>query len=172
VLFIDEAYTLAQKGEGGTYGQQAIDTLMELMEEHRDDTVVILAGYPAEMKRFLDSNPGLASRMPTTVHFPPYSDTDLAKIARHMARERGYTAERGAVGTLTAAVKEVGTGNAREVRNLMDKIEAAHARRLAMQENPSAKELTTLSSEDITQGVTLHRQAAFNATPKGKLVPA
>src|SRR5690606_25184077 len=93
VLFVDEAYTLSAEGGGG-FGQEAIDTLVKLMEDHRDDVVVIVAGYAPEMEGFLASNPGLASRFARTVEFPNYRSEELVEIVRSLGARHSYTLDR------------------------------------------------------------------------------
>src|SRR5699024_6010399 len=95
ILFIDEAYSLARGGEKD-FGKEAIDTLVKHMEDKQNDFVLILAGYPYEMERFLDLNPGLKSRFPFIIDFGDYSVDELIKIARKMAREREYQLTKGA----------------------------------------------------------------------------
>ena len=91
ILFIDEAYALAAGGRlGYDFGKEAIDTLLKFMEDNRDRIVVIVAGYPNEMRRFIGSNPGLASRFTKTIEFPAYSSDDLCAILKGMAKRQGY----------------------------------------------------------------------------------
>ncbi len=92
VLFIDEAYTLTPTGPSGRsdFGQEAVDTLLKLMEDHRDEVVVIVAGYTDEMRRFMASNPGLASRFSRTVEFENYTSDELVTIVRQHALTSGY----------------------------------------------------------------------------------
>ena len=87
MLFIDEAYSLA----GDAYGEEAIDTLVKEMEDHRDDLVVVVAGYPRPMAEFIDSNPGLASRFRTTITFDDYTDDELVDIFRRLADGSDYS---------------------------------------------------------------------------------
>ncbi len=90
VLFIDEAYSLVPESGGHDFGLEAVATLVKLMEDHRDDVVVIAAGYPADMARFIGSNPGLSSRFTRTLLFEDYSAADLVAIVEHQAREHRY----------------------------------------------------------------------------------
>ena len=89
VLLIDEAYALAQGG-ADDFGHEAISTLVKLVEDHRDDVVVIAAGYPEEMEEFIDSNPGLRSRFPKTIHFPDYTDDELVQIFESLCAQNKY----------------------------------------------------------------------------------
>src|SRR5439155_18476810 len=97
-LFVDEAYTLAaEAGSGGAdFGREAIDTLVKLMEDHRDEIVVVAAGYSHEMRKFLQTNPGLASRFTRTVEFENYTTDELVTIVEHFCRAHQYTLEYGA----------------------------------------------------------------------------
>ena len=92
ILFIDEAYTLAaiQGGAAHDFGKEAIDTLLKFMEDNRERIVVIVAGYPNEMRRFIESNPGLSSRFTKTIDFPPYGVADLCEILRRMASRQKF----------------------------------------------------------------------------------
>lgn len=183
VLFIDEAYAL-HGGEHDLYGQQAIDTLVELMDAHRDDTVVIMAGYPKEMKTLLGTNSGLKSRMPTTINFPAYSDGDLRKILSRFMAKGKYRGAPGAKAALDEAVKETGKGNARNVRNLYEKILSEQEKRLAYDvgqgTEPKAGDLRRIYPEDVYRGVMAHREAELSVPEekkqrrraKGTLVPS
>src|ERR1700746_900736 len=92
ILFIDEAYSLANPGASSNdFGKEAIDTLLKFMEDNRDRIIVIAAGYPNEMQRFINSNPGLASRFTKTIEFPPYSANELTAVLRVMAKKQNFT---------------------------------------------------------------------------------
>ena len=90
MLLVDEAYALV-RGQASDFGHEAIDTMVKLMEDHRDDVVLIVAGYPGEMAEFLDANPGLRSRFPKTIFFDDYSDDELLTIFDGMATKSHYT---------------------------------------------------------------------------------
>lgn len=155
VLFIDEAYALVE-GKDDMYGKQAVSTLMELMENHRDDTVVILAGYPKEMSDFVDTNPGMESRIATTINFPAYSDKDLYRIAGVFFHKGKYRLEKGAALALRKAIAEYGDGNARKARNIASKIKSAQAQRIAFNEDADLSRITTA---DAIQGVAAYRES-------------
>jgi replication-associated recombination protein RarA len=162
VLFIDEAYSLID-GDQDMYGKTAVTLLMDLMEQHRDDTVVILAGYPNEMGKFLNSNPGLRSRFTTTINFPPYKNSDLYKIAGVFFNKGDYKLEKGAADALKAGIAEFGDGNARNVRNMVQKIRQAHKTRTAF--DPES-DLTRITAEDAQIGMERYRAALPPEEPK------
>jgi Holliday junction resolvasome RuvABC ATP-dependent DNA helicase subunit len=152
VLFIDEAYTLTISGSENDYGPEAIATLNKLMEDYRRDLVVIAAGYEDEMTRFLHANPGLASRFPTVVHFPGYTDDDLAAIFATMADRDGFRLADGVLArlreTLAATPRGPEFGNARHVRNLLDQTIAAQGLRITSADDRSAS-ARELRPEDV-----------------------
>ena len=151
VLFIDEAYSLAQ-GERGVdhdYGQEAIDTLVKLMEDHRDDLVVIAAGYPAEMERFLSANPGLRSRFGRKINFPDYTTAELCEVFEHIAADNGYEcAAEAAAEVLAFFSSEKSDGNARAARQLFEDAIRRHANRID-HVNADQRELSLLTAEDL-----------------------
>ncbi len=154
VLFIDEAYTLTTKG-GNDYGQEAVDTLLKAMEDHRDDLIVIVAGYIELMEEFVHSNPGLESRFNRFLDFKDYTIDEMIAIFDMRCQKSGYTlAEdardllRGLLALLSLDVKSF--GNARGVRNLFERAVSAQANRLASSTDPITKEtLMLLTADDI-----------------------
>ncbi|WP_335937627.1 AAA family ATPase [Streptomyces sp. PTD5-9] len=154
VLFIDEAYTLTpERGGGSDFGQEAVDTLLKLMEDHRDEVVVIVAGYTAEMDRFLGSNPGLASRFTRHVEFPDYSSDELVTIVRQHAADNGYECAPGAASALRAHFDAVprgrSFGNARLARQTLEQMMTRQAGRLSAVAAPSLDDLRMLLPEDL-----------------------
>jgi SpoVK/Ycf46/Vps4 family AAA+-type ATPase len=133
VLFIDEAYSLASSEWKGDFGREAIEALLKYMEDHRDRLVVIVAGYPAEMHRFITSNPGLASRFTKTINFPAYDPSELCEIFRAMVTEQQYLLPIGFEAKLAPWVDaqrdDPQWGNARSMRTLLEKVREAHALR-------------------------------------------
>lgn len=155
VLFIDEAYALSNETPGGDFGQEAIDTLVKAMEDNREDLIVIVAGYPDLMTRFVDSNPGLKSRFQKTIHFPDYNANDLFKIFKKNCKDNDYQLDETASSYLTAKLaeyvshKDKNFGNARDIRNFLDIAISAQANRLLAGSSTSAEDLVTLTAEDI-----------------------
>jgi ATPase family associated with various cellular activities (AAA)/AAA lid domain len=133
VLLIDEAYALARGGEKD-FGQEAVDTLVKLIEDRRDRLVVVAAGYPAEMATFVDSNPGLRSRFPKTIVFDDYSDGELVKIFEGLCAKNKYeptpAALKAAQKFFASHERTKGFGNGRVARNLFEQAMAAQASRL------------------------------------------
>ncbi|MGW6459180.1 right-handed parallel beta-helix repeat-containing protein [Streptomyces sp. NPDC055078] len=153
VLFIDEAYTLTPEGAGSDFGREAVDTLLKLMEDHRDEVVVIVAGYTEEMRGFLASNPGLASRFSRFVEFGDYSTDELLTIMERQAEESGYTCPAPTLEALRTHIDAVprgrSFGNARLARQLLETMVTHQARRLTGVGRPSVAELRTLLPEDL-----------------------
>ncbi|MGQ0846549.1 MAG: AAA family ATPase [Sporichthyaceae bacterium] len=150
VLFIDEAYSLARSEHGGDYGREALDTLTKLMEDHREDLVVIVAGYPDEMAEMIQSNPGLRSRFPTTIDFPDYSNAELIEIFTRMCQEASYRPGDG-IGDLllehfSGVTRDRTFGNARAVRNIFEGTVANQAIRIV---TSGSEDLETISCEDL-----------------------
>jgi len=133
VLFIDEAYSLSASEYKGDFGREAIEALLKYMEDHRDRLIVIVAGYPTEMHRFVSSNPGLASRFTKNVDFPAYEASELCEIFRSMAVEQQYLVPIGFETKLRPWIEsqrhDAQWGNARSMRTLLEKVREAHALR-------------------------------------------
>ncbi len=154
VLFIDEAYSLVDDRDG-SYGDEAINTIVQEMENHRDDVVVIFAGYPDKMEGFLQKNPGLRSRIAFHVPFADYSTEELCGIAALIAKKKGLKLTDGAKEKLAGIFDEARTvkdfGNGRYVRNLIEKAKMAQASRLLTMdpELVSRDDVTTVLADDI-----------------------
>ena len=155
VLFIDEAYTLAPADGGKDFGQEAIDTILKAMEDHRDDLVVIVAGYASRMPRFIDSNPGLKSRFNKYLYFADYNGAQLYEIFAGRVQRSDYQLSTQAAERARAYLEELyqnrddNFGNARDVRNLFEKIVARQADRVAKLESPSDAQILTIEAEDL-----------------------
>jgi parallel beta-helix repeat protein len=156
VLFIDEAYTLSRSaGSGGDFGQEAIDALVKLMEDHRDQIAIIVAGYTVEMNDFLDANPGLASRFSKTIEFENYSAEELLLITSRMVAGGDYLLDPAAGPPLTTYFDRIAHGanfgNAREARRLVEGMRKAQSQRLRrLGRMPSTEELRSLLADDVT----------------------
>ncbi len=150
VLFIDEAYSLA--GEHGyDYGREAVEELLTFMENNRGKIAVVVAGYPAEMSKFMDMNPGLKSRFDVTIDFPDYSNEELVEIFNVIARENDYETAR-----IQAPIRRIinrlprgrGFGNGREMRKLFGEILDVHATRVGRLARPGSRHLRELAPND------------------------
>ena len=153
VLFIDEAYALTNRG-GSDYGQEAVDTLLKAMEDHRDDLIVIVAGYTELMEEFVHSNPGLESRFNRFLNFPDYTVQEMMDIFDMRCRKSGYELAEDARGLLRSLLALLsldvkGFGNARGVRNLFERTVAAQANRLAALPDVTREMLMTLTADDL-----------------------
>ena len=157
VLFIDEAYTLARGNDSNDYGQEAIDTILKAMEDHRDNLVVIVAGYPDLMERFVNSNPGLKSRFNKYIYFEDYTPEELLEIFDSMCKKSGLTATQDTRDlVLKHFEKEYANrnetfANGREVRNFFEKIVVNQANRLAQESYIDDEDVATLTAEDISK---------------------
>ena len=153
VLFIDEAYALVPDGQGADFGQEAISTLVKLMEDHRDEVIVIVAGYPDEMERFVAANPGLSSRFNRTLYFDDYTPEELVRIVSHQAAAHQYQipeATRTALSQFFAeSERNRGLGNGRFARKVFQDMTERHAYRVAEVAAPSSRQLSTLETGDI-----------------------
>ncbi|MGB0904241.1 MAG: AAA family ATPase, partial [Mangrovicoccus sp.] len=155
VLFIDEAYYLYRPENERDYGQEAIEILLQVMENNRDDLVVILAGYADRMDRFFESNPGFRSRIAHHIEFPDYSDDELLQISEIMlaVQNYGFTPEaRAAMGEyITARRSQPHFANARSIRNALDRARLRQANRLFNEASgPLDRDaLSTISAPDI-----------------------
>ncbi len=158
VLFIDEAYTLAQGGSQD-YGHEAIATLLKRMEDDRDRLIVILAGYDSEMKTFIESNPGLRSRFSRYINFPDYTPKELLEIfLKYLNKQQYVLSESALTQTTNFLTKEVGEGkndfgNARFVRNFFEKVITQQANRLANIESCDKDMLKSIEEEDIIKSI-------------------
>lgn len=167
VLFIDEAYSLI--GEGNDFGPEAISTIVQEMENHRDDVVVIFAGYPDKMEAFLKQNEGLRSRIPYHMHFPDYNEEELLAIMQLITEERGYELTDGFVAKckehVREAVKGRDFGNGRYMRNLLEKAIAKQAMRIT----------DSYALDKVTESVLVRLEAEdfplVMQTPVNKVVP-
>jgi len=154
VLFIDEAYYLYKPDNERDYGQEAIEILLQVMENHRDDLVVILAGYADRMDRFFRSNPGFRSRIAHHVEFPDYTDEELLRIAETMLAGSEYCFDAEAVEAMRAYIAarraQPHFANARSIRNALDRARLRQANRLFESGVPvDAAALSTLAAADI-----------------------
>ncbi|WP_167954743.1 AAA family ATPase [Anaerosporobacter faecicola] len=159
VLFIDEAYSLTNNTCGNDFGNEAIDTLVKLMEDHRDDLVVIVAGYKKEMETFLKANTGLISRFNKFIEFKDYSVEELLAILNGMAKKSSMELEEDAqhyikkqLSKMTKAARNR-FGNARGIRNVFEKILTSQANRLVTYEKPTLELLTQIVYEDVVEAI-------------------
>ena len=155
VLFIDEAYSLTSKEGGKDFGQEAVDTLLKRMDDHRDRIAVIVAGYPEEMKDFIDSNPGLRSRFNRFFYFDHYTPQELLDIFEVFLENARFTVTPGAKKSLLAYIthfyekRERSFGNGRFIRNLFERIVERQANRVAETSPLTDEILCTITKRDI-----------------------
>ena len=152
VLFIDEAYSLADE-KGGSYGDEAINTIVQEMENRREDLVVIFAGYPNEMETFLNKNPGLRSRIAFHVQFADYDSQQLCDIARMIGKSKGVTLSEAAIAKLStvfdSARLQPDFGNGRYVRNVIELSKMNQAARILSMDPDDVTENVLTSIEDV-----------------------
>ena len=156
-MFVDEAYSLGRGGEKD-FGKEAIDTLVKAMEDHKDNLIVILAGYKDEMDWFLQINPGLRSRFPIQIEFNDYSVDELMQIAKMMVEKRQYRFSSEALFKFENLLQNSKNdmfydklGNARLVRNMIEKALRRQALRLINQKRISREDLLQIAPEDISE---------------------
>lgn len=155
VLFIDEAYTLTINKD--TYGQEAVDTLLKFMEDHKEELIVIVAGYEAQMKQFIDSNPGLQSRFTKHIDFDDYSPEELTQILLLNARKRDYALTEAAQADVLAIFtylfnnKDVNFANGRLARNIFEELIQFQAARLGQQGRATKQDMMTIDAADTRE---------------------
>src|SRR6266446_3906751 len=155
VLFIDEAYYLVRPENERDYGQEAVEILLQVMENQREDLVVILAGYKDRMATFFECNPGFSSRIAHHLDFPDYAPAELLRIADKLLEQHSYRFAPGARATfeeyLTARIRQPHFANARSVRNALDRARLRQASRLFADKERrfTAEDLTTIAESDI-----------------------
>ena len=158
ILFVDEAYALARTGTQD-FGKEAIETLLKMMEDHRDELVVIVAGYVAEMDEFIHSNPGLASRFNRYIRFPDYTPAELLEIFLKFCSSHSYVLSDSVhPGLQTIFSREIHVqrqrfSNARYVRNLFEKVIEAQAQRVFVLDNASKSDLQAILPADVEKGL-------------------
>jgi stage V sporulation protein K len=158
VLFIDEAYTLAggggATGQTDPYGQEAIDTLLKLMEDYRERLVCIFAGYTSEMRRFVEANPGLKSRISRTVEFPSYDGAELYEIFEALVSKNGFNLTPSAAEEARKVIDDLSRspdenfGNAREIRQFFEALQPIQAERIA-EHLDEVDDISKISNEDL-----------------------
>ena len=157
VLFIDEAYALSNSTKDGDFGHEAIHTLNKAMEDYRDDLIVIVAGYPDLMKQFIETNPGLKSRFNKTIFFPDYNAEELLTIFIETCKQNDYAIEENAIPHLKENLDEIVEhkdeyfGNARDMRNYLEKAITHQANRLVREGTQNPEHLKLLTPADIAE---------------------
>ena len=155
ILFIDEAYSLTVNKSDNDFGFEAVDTLLKAMEDHRDDFIVIVAGYPEPMDEFLNSNPGLRSRFNKHINFSDYTSEELVSIFEGMCRHAGYSVSDDCTTYVRhyfekrSLERDINFANGREVRNFFEKAMMNQANRLSMTQTITDQKLIELTAEDV-----------------------
>jgi len=158
VLFIDEAYALVNPDSASDFGHEAIEVLLKNMEDHRDDLIVIVAGYTDKMETFLHSNPGLESRFNKRFFFEDYTAGQLLDIFRSLCRKNGYRLSDAADAAMARQLEDLylhrdeNFGNAREVRNRFEHAISRQSDRVAALDAPTKEQLMELLPEDLGKG--------------------
>lgn len=159
VLFIDEAYSLTSQEGANDFGHEAIETVLKAMEDHRDDLVVIVAGYENLMEKFINSNPGLESRFNRYFVFEDYNGDELYEIFEMRCKKNKYALNEDAEKFLREHFKALyetrddNFGNGRTVRNIFENVVSVHSDRVALIENPTTDDLMTVLKEDVEKAV-------------------
>lgn len=157
MLFIDEAYALASSDSGQDFGREAVDALVKQMEDNRADLIVVVAGYPAPMEKFLESNPGLRSRFNRFLNFDDYVPAELFAILERMCEDNGYSMSPEAAAHARSWLRHLfanrgpNFGNGRDVRNAFEQALARHANRVGPVESPTDEDLCTLHPADFPE---------------------
>ena len=178
VLFIDEAYSLAEEGGRYNFGQEAITTILQRMENDRDRLVVIVAGYTKEMKDFIDANPGLKSRFTRYIEFPDYSAEELTEVFERLAKRKKYRLSADATEAVAGYMKSLVAhkdrhfGNAREVRNFFSEVRLRQSERLESVRNPTKEQMMELLPEDVSDDSLPAVSPPAVSTPTGSALSA
>lgn len=157
ILFIDEAYSLIVGKREGDFGQEAVDTLLKAMEDHRDDLIVIVAGYTELMEQFLQSNPGLKSRFNKFIEFENFTNSELLEIIKSQALEKDYFIDKDAMNYLKFEIEKITSNksddfaNARTMRNILEKAITNQATRIVNIPEKDKEVLTLLTKEDFVE---------------------
>ncbi|WFR65442.1 AAA family ATPase [Paenibacillus amylolyticus] len=164
VLFIDEAYAFTPSEKSShNQGDTVIAAMVQCIEDMRDEVVVIAAGYPEDMAKFIKANPGLASRFPTTIHFPDYPVPELVQIGFQMCIDQEYQPDKDYLDALASVLwiekGKPNFGNARTVRNQIERSIRKQSMRVSQLQNPTRKDLATLTATDL-----IHSMGGVKAT--------
>lgn len=177
ILFIDEAYALSPLGSGNDFGHEAVETLLKMMEDHRDDLVVVAAGYTQKMDQFLSSNPGLRSRFTKFIHFEDYNTEQLVLIFKSFCKKADFKPTPSAEQRLAAlfdaltAARDETFGNARTARNLFEATISLQANRIVSLANINEETLQSIEAEDIPAAADL-RTRGIQMTDRGENLSA